>query len=116
VGYAMLTAPELPSFAVLPGDVELKRIYLFSRFRSSRTPVLDAEGETIPGMRLGQALMDAAVADARALGRQRLLLGTHEGNERAIAFYLREFVWATDGVKHRSPGAACPQARPLRDL
>jgi ribosomal protein S18 acetylase RimI-like enzyme len=89
VGYAMLTAPELPSFAVLPGDVELKRIYLFSRFRSSRTPVLDAEGKTIPGMRLGQALMDAAVADARALGRQRLLLGTHEGNERAIAFYRR---------------------------
>jgi GNAT superfamily N-acetyltransferase len=89
VGYAMLTEPELPSFAVLAADVELKRIYLFSRFRSSRTPVLDAEGKAIAGMRPGQALMDAAVADARALGRKRLLLGTHEGNERAIAFYRR---------------------------
>ena len=33
--------------------------------------------------------MDAAVEDARALGRTRLLLGTHEGNARAIAFYRR---------------------------
>ena len=33
--------------------------------------------------------MDAAIADARELGRTRLLLGTHEGNERAIGFYRR---------------------------
>jgi ribosomal protein S18 acetylase RimI-like enzyme len=33
--------------------------------------------------------MDAAIADARALGRARLLLGTHAGNLRAIAFYHR---------------------------
>jgi ribosomal protein S18 acetylase RimI-like enzyme len=33
--------------------------------------------------------MDAAIADARALNRTRLLLGTHAGNLRAIAFYRR---------------------------
>ena len=89
VGYMMLTAPELPSFAVQPSDVELKRIYLFSRFRTSKTPVLDTCGEVITGLRAGQALMEAAIAEACALGRARLLLGTHAGNERAIAFYER---------------------------
>jgi ribosomal protein S18 acetylase RimI-like enzyme len=82
VGYAMLVAPELPSFAVLPSDIELKRIYLFSRFRGA--PVAGH-----PGVRPAQALMDAAVADAREMGRTRLLLGTHAGNLRAIAFYRR---------------------------
>jgi ribosomal protein S18 acetylase RimI-like enzyme len=81
VGYAMLVAPELPSFAVQPTDIELKRIYLFSRFRSA--PVADS------ALRPAQALMNAAVADALALGRTRLLLGTHAGNLRAIAFYRR---------------------------
>lgn len=89
VGYAMLTAPDLPSFAVQPGDIELKRIYLFSRFRSSRTQMLDSTGQPVAGLRAGQALMDAAVADARDLGRSRLLLGTHAGNSRAIGFYRR---------------------------
>jgi ribosomal protein S18 acetylase RimI-like enzyme len=87
VGYVLLCTPELPSFDVLPTDLELKRIYLFSRFRTS--PVLDAQGATIPNLRPAQALMDAAVADARFLGATRLLLGTHAGNLRAIAFYHR---------------------------
>ena len=87
VGYAMLCTPELPTFNVLPTDIELKRIYLFSRFRTS--PVLAPDGSPIPNLRPAQALMDAAVADARALGRTRLLLGTHAGNLRAIAFYRR---------------------------
>ena len=94
VGYAMITAPELPTFAVQPTDIELKRIYLFSRFRSAATPVLTYSAELrqlepIPGLRAGQALMDAAVADARALGRTRLLLGTHAGNLQAITFYRK---------------------------
>ena len=89
VGYAMLTAPELPSFDVQPGDIELKRIYLLSRFRSLRTPVIDTAGRTLEGLRAGQALMDAAVLDAKTMGRTRLLLGTHAGNQRAIAFYER---------------------------
>jgi ribosomal protein S18 acetylase RimI-like enzyme len=87
VGYALLCAPELPTFDVLPTDIELKRIYLFSRFRTA--PVLDAAGAAIPGLRPAQALLDATVSDARALGRSRLLLGTHAGNLRAIAFYRR---------------------------
>ncbi len=87
VGYVLLCAPELPTFDVLPSDVELKRIYLFSRFRTA--PVLDASGAVIPSLRPAQALMDAAIADARALGATRLLLGTHGGNLRAIAFYHR---------------------------
>ncbi len=87
VGYVLLCTPELPTFNVLPTDIELKRIYLFSRFRTS--PVLDARGATIPNLRPAQALMDASVADARALDATRLLLGTHAGNLRAIAFYRR---------------------------
>jgi diamine N-acetyltransferase len=87
VGYVLLCVPELPTIDVLPTDIELKRIYLFSRFRSA--PVLDAEGAPVPNLRPAQALMDAAVADARALGGKRLLLGTHATNLRAIAFYHR---------------------------
>lgn len=94
VGYAMLAAPELPSFAVRSTDIELKRIYLFSRFRSAETPVLrfspeKGESEPVPGLRAGQALMDAAVDCARAMGRTRLLLGTHAGNLQAIGFYRK---------------------------
>ncbi len=94
VGYAMLTAPELPSFAVEPTDIELKRIYLLSRFRSAATPVVVMSRgtgmvEPIVGLRAGQALLDAAVAEALALGRRRLLLGTHAGNAQAIAFYRK---------------------------
>jgi GNAT superfamily N-acetyltransferase len=87
IGYAMLCTPELPSFAVLPTDIELKRIYLFSRFRSCA--VLDTSGSPIPHLRPAQALLDAAVADARSLSRTRLLLGTHASNLRAIAFYRK---------------------------
>jgi diamine N-acetyltransferase len=82
VGYTMLVTPELPSFDVLPSDIELKRIYLFSRFRAA--PVAGQHG-----VRPAQALLNAAIADARGLGRSRLLLGTHAGNVRAIAFYRR---------------------------
>ena len=87
VGYVLLCTPELPSFDVLSTDIELKRIYLFSRFRA--VPVLDRSGQPIPNLRPAQALMDAAVSDARTLGARRLLLGTHAGNLRAIAFYHR---------------------------
>ncbi len=74
VGYAMICAPDLEGFELREGDTELKRIYLFSRFR--------------PGGN-GQRLMDAALADAREMGCRRMLLGTNAGNARAIAFYRR---------------------------
>lgn len=74
VGYAMICEPDLPGFDLKPADTELKRIYLFSRYR--------------PGGN-GQRLLDAAFADAREMGCQRMLLGTNAGNARAIAFYRR---------------------------
>ncbi len=89
VGYAMLTAPDLPSVETHDSDIELKRIYLLSRFRSLKTPVLDGNGKVVEGMRSGVALMDTALSDAAKMGRTRVLLGTHDGNQRAIAFYLR---------------------------
>jgi ribosomal protein S18 acetylase RimI-like enzyme len=89
VGFTLVCAPELSSDVTHPGDIELKRIYLFSRFRSSSTPVLNVQGQPIPGLRGGQALLNAAIADARSLGAHRLLLGTNAGNQRAIAFYRR---------------------------
>lgn len=94
VGYAMLTAPEMPSFGVQPSDIELKRVYLLSRFRSAATPVLaySSHGqqlEPVPGLRAGQALMDVAVNEARHMGRTRLLLGTHAENAQAISFYRK---------------------------
>lgn len=94
VGYAMLTAPELPTFAVQPSDIELKRIYLLSRFRSASTPVMRLDPRSrelvpIAGLRAGQALMDAAIEDARRMGQTRMLLGTHAGNRQAIGFYRR---------------------------
>lgn len=89
VGFTLVLAPELPEIELQPDDVELKRIYLFSRFRSKATPVLDHDRNPIPELRGGQALLNAAIEDARALGAKRLLLGTNAGNERAIAFYRR---------------------------
>lgn len=73
VGYAVNRPPDLP-IALLDGDVELKRLYAFSRFH---------------GAGIGQALMLAAIDDARARGAPRLLLGTYQNNHRAVAFYKR---------------------------
>jgi GNAT superfamily N-acetyltransferase len=88
VGFAMLCAPELPSIETFPTDIELKRIYLFSRFRTA--PVVAASNIPVtPNLRPAHALLESAVADARAIGRKRLLLGTKDDNQRAIAFYRR---------------------------
>ena len=74
VGYALMTPPELPEVAVAAGDLELKRIYLLSRFR---------------GAGVAQRMMDAAIDEARVRGAKRLLLGVHDGNARALRFYGR---------------------------
>lgn len=71
VGYALLAPPELE--VARAGDVELKKIYLLSRFH----------GSGIAG-----ALFDAVLAAAH--GSKRLLLGVKEDNGRAIAFYIRQ--------------------------
>lgn len=74
VGYTLLTTPEDVG-AVAAGDIELRRIYTLSVAR---------------GTGLGAALMARAIADARALGRDRLLLGVLATNRRACAFYERQ--------------------------
>ncbi len=75
IGFALVVAhPEFPQDLVRPGDHELKRLYLFSRFHGTGT---------------GQELMDRAIDAARRSGAQRLLLGTHTDNTRALRFYGR---------------------------
>ena len=71
VGYALLTAPELD--AARDGDIELKKIYLLSRFH---------------GGGLARELFAAALAATH--GYQRLLLGVKDDNHRAIAFYAKQ--------------------------
>jgi len=74
VGYAVVTAPDLP-VPTDAGDLELKRIYVLHRMQ---------------GAGLGGRLMACAVAGAAQAGARRLLLGVNAGNEPAIAFYARQ--------------------------
>ena len=64
VGYIVCCEPDLP-VDVIPQDYELRRIYLLHRFQ---------------GLGIGRALMDAAIEQARQLGRTRLLLGVYGKN------------------------------------
>ena len=75
VGYAMVTKPDLPLPDLREDDLEVKRIYLLSRFHGGGT---------------GRRLMQAAVTGAQAMGGRRLFLGVFAGNARAIAFYKKE--------------------------
>ena len=74
IGYALLTTPDFPPGLLAPADLELRRIYLFTRFHGTGT---------------ARALMELAVAAARQQGARRLLLGVHPENYRALAFYRR---------------------------
>ena len=74
IGYALNCKPELDEIAPQDGDIELKRIYVFSRFHGSGA---------------GKALMDASIEHAQQAGAPRLLLGTYEDNHRAVAFYKK---------------------------
>lgn len=72
-GYALICPPDLP--VPLAGDeLELKRIYVLSRFHGSGA---------------GQALIETAIEEARRRGAGRLMLGTYENNHRALAFYAK---------------------------
>lgn len=73
VGYLHLTPPDLP-IETGPGDIEIKRIYLLSKFHGSGA---------------GRALFDAALDHARGAGFERLLLGVYKNNARALGFYER---------------------------
>ena len=74
VGYAMISPPDLP-MAVGSGDLELRRIYLLSRFH---------------GQGWGARLMSTAIDAARGNGARHLLLGVNSENRRALAFYARQ--------------------------
>lgn len=71
IGYALLNTPELD--AAQDGDIELKKVYLLSRFHGSG---------------IAARLFDAALAGAD--GHRRLLLGVKADNRRAIAFYTKQ--------------------------
>jgi ribosomal protein S18 acetylase RimI-like enzyme len=88
VGYAMLCPPDLP-VALQPGDLELKRIYLLSRFH---------------GGGVGRRLMAAALDAARTAGAGRVLLGVYGENADAISFYARQG-FARAGVRKFQVGA-----------
>lgn len=69
------------------------------------------------GTGLGQALMDAAVEEARRQGRARLHLFVLEGNERAQAFYRRTGWQLTgDAGLHDIGGAQAAHVRYEQDL
>ena len=74
VGYSLLTAPDFPPELIQEADLELRRIYLFSRFHGGGT---------------ARRMMNLAIDHARQQQAKRLLLGVHPENWRAIAFYRK---------------------------
>ncbi len=75
IGYALLTAPDLPDIVTGADDAELKRIYILSRYH---------------GGGLAGRMMEAVIAEAKAMGKTRLLLGVYAANDRALAFYRKQ--------------------------
>ena len=75
VGYLVLMPAALPEPDPHPDDLEVQRIYLLSRFH---------------GTAAGHALMNHAIAETRARGKRRLVLGVLKANTRAVAFYRRQ--------------------------
>jgi len=73
IGYAVNCAPDLP-VSLQPHDVELKRIYVLSKYH---------------GQGAAAALLSASEIHAIAQNASRLLLGTYEKNYRAMAFYTK---------------------------
>jgi ribosomal protein S18 acetylase RimI-like enzyme len=74
VGHLVEDGVDLPLADLGPGDYEIKRIYILSRFQ---------------GGGVGRSLVERAIADALSLGATRMLLGVYSRNERAIGFYER---------------------------
>ena len=73
IGYALNCKPDLP-ILLHSKDLELKRIYVLSKFHGSG---------------IAARLVEAAIDHARQNDAPRLLLGTYEGNQRAMAFYKK---------------------------
>jgi diamine N-acetyltransferase len=83
IGYLVLAPAHLPLADLAPDDLDVKRIYVLSRFQRAG---------------LGRALMQLAKDEARRRHARRLLLGVYSKNDRAIAFYRREG-FATVGAR-----------------
>ena len=79
IGYAVLTTAILPGST--PADAEIKRIYVLSRWH---------------GTGLGRVLFEAAEAEARSRGAERLVLSVYKKNVKAIRFY-EKFGFTTIG-------------------
>ena len=88
VGYVMLGPPDLP-VPTGDGDLEIKRIYLLSRFQRGG---------------VGARLMATALDAAKIAGARRVLLGVYGENASAIAFYARQG-FAEAGVRKFQVGA-----------
>jgi ribosomal protein S18 acetylase RimI-like enzyme len=102
IGYLLLTKATLPVDAPQPEDLEVQRIYVLSRFHRT-------------GM--GYALMNLAVSKAISKGARRLVLGVHNENTRALAFYKRQGYEIIDDRKFQVANSVfCDHvlARPLR--
>ena len=89
VGYALLGRPDLPGASQDGSDLELKRIYLLSKY----------QGEGI-----GAALMGEAISEARKAGARRLWLGVYADNERAQTFY-RKLGFSDEGARRFRVGS-----------
>lgn len=87
VGYALNCKPDLP-IDLKPNDIELKRIYVLSKYHGSGT---------------AQTLLTHATAYAKAKHSARLLLGTYEENHRAMAFYIK-YGFKTIGTRQFNVG------------
>jgi ribosomal protein S18 acetylase RimI-like enzyme len=74
-GYLVLLPATLPVEGPSPGDLEVMRIYVLQPYHKTG---------------LGHALMQLAVAEARRRHAPRLVLGMHNDNQRALAFYRRQ--------------------------
>ena len=72
VGLSVLTPPDLPGAE--ENDLELRRIYLLSRFQ---------------GFGIGREFIELAAAEAKARGARRLLLGVYGENRNALGFYAK---------------------------
>lgn len=95
IGYAHICPPELGFEGYTDADLELKRIYLLSRFH---------------GQGLGRDMMKLAEDHARQNGKARLLVGVHNRNEAALAFYqtigyavIGEHPYNVGGVIYNDP-------------
>jgi ribosomal protein S18 acetylase RimI-like enzyme len=74
VGFMVVAPADLPLPDLAADDLEIKRIYLLSKFQGTGT---------------GRRLVETAHAFARERGAPRLLLGVYAHNAAAIGFYER---------------------------